>query len=122
MTGEPKPVPHERYTFSCPSDEYGQPDYLVDLEAANATGQCACLDFDIARTKRRREGEENLDKTQCKHIKRSLIKWAELEDHRNTLRPKREVLKWAREEIYRRVMAERRARRKQREARANKTA
>lgn len=116
MKPPPVQVEHEEFTFSAPSDTSGEPDYLVDLECHNGDADCSCKDFDINRRFARKNGEDNPDKIQCKHIIRSIIEWAYIQDPRLRDKPRRYVLVWGRVELKRQVMRKRRMLRKMRES------
>lgn len=98
-----KDIPGELYRYYARSDTLGQPDYMIELEANDGTGECACKDFLCRCTVNIKNGLLGLHDRTCKHIRRALIHHAlrdvrlhlELENrgrHTNAERYKRQVI------------------------------
>lgn len=74
-----KDIVGEDYRFYVPSDTFGQPPWLVDLEEHSGRGHCECPDQRCVKSKNRQQGETALMLITCKHIRRAMLHWAQRE-------------------------------------------
>lgn len=72
-------IPGERFRFYAPSDTFGQPDHLVDLEENKGLGQCDCKWWVCKCGPAMLEGSTDFMLITCKHVRRCLVRFARRE-------------------------------------------
>lgn len=66
----------EDYRFYVPSDTLGQEPWLIDLIEHMGRGHCECPDQRCVKDVNRKNGERDIYKITCKHIRRAMLHWA----------------------------------------------